>query len=45
KEYDVLVVPGDHFQMDGYIRVGYGGDRRLLEEGLRRTGDLLRSLR
>lgn len=45
REHDVLVVPGDHFQMDGFIRVGFGGERRLLEEGLRRTGDLLRSLR
>lgn len=44
KGYSVLVVPGDHFQLDGYIRIGYGGDKRILEEGLRRTGELLKSL-
>lgn len=44
KQHDVLVVPGDHFQMDGYLRIGYGGDPRRLEEGLRRTGEFLRTL-
>lgn len=44
KEYDVLVVPGDHFKLDGHIRIGYGGDKGKLEEGLRRTGELLKSL-
>jgi aspartate/methionine/tyrosine aminotransferase len=24
KEKDVLVVPGDHFRMDGFIRIGFG---------------------
>src|SRR5206468_834009 len=38
KAHDVLVVPGDHFQLDGHIRIGYGGDKRLLEEGLRERG-------
>jgi len=44
KQHSVLVVPGDHFQMDGYLRIGYGGDHRRLEEGLRRTGAFLRTL-
>lgn len=44
KDHDVLVVPGDHFQLDGHIRIGYGGDKHLLEEGLRRLGELLRTL-
>lgn len=43
KEHSVLLVPGDHFKLDRYVRVGYGGDKSLLEEGLRRTGELLRS--
>ncbi len=43
-EYNVLVVPGDHFQMDSYLRVGCGGEARRLEEGLRRIGQLLRTL-
>jgi hypothetical protein len=40
-EQDVLVVPGDHFGLDGFIRVGYGGEARRLEEGLRRIGGVL----
>ena len=26
-EHSVLVVPGDHFEMDGYLRIGFGTDR------------------
>lgn len=44
KEHSVLVVPGDHFQMDGHLRIGFGVEKRMLDEGLRRTGDLLRAL-
>jgi len=44
KAHDVLVVPGDHFQLDGHIRIGYGGDKRLLEEGLRRIAEFLRTV-
>ncbi|MDQ7842531.1 MAG: aminotransferase class I/II-fold pyridoxal phosphate-dependent enzyme [Armatimonadota bacterium] len=44
REQDVLVVPGDHFQMDGYLRIGFGMERRTLEEGLARTAALLRGL-
>lgn len=40
-EQDVLVVPGDHFGLDGYIRVGYGMEASVLTEGLRRIGALL----
>ena len=40
-EQDVLVVPGDHFGLDGFIRVGYGMDAPVLTEGLRRIGALL----
>lgn len=50
-EKSVLIVPGDHFGMDGYLRVGYGacgssaGDPRdYLREALRRTHDLLCSI-
>ena len=42
----VLIVPGDHFGMDGYLRINYGGPREHLEEGLRRLEDVyLRSAR
>jgi aspartate/methionine/tyrosine aminotransferase len=40
-EKSVLMVPGDHFELDGYLRVGFGGDRRALSAGLERLQDLL----
>ncbi len=40
-EHNVLVVPGDHFSMDGYLRIGCGGQAEVLEEGLRRTRQLM----
>lgn len=35
-EKDVLVVPGDHFGMDHYLRLGFGNPREELVEGLSR---------
>jgi len=43
-EHDVLVVPGDHFGVDGHIRVGFGMEARILEEGLRRIAAVLSAL-
>jgi aspartate/methionine/tyrosine aminotransferase len=43
-ERGVLVVPGDHFGMDGYLRIGYGDEPAYLLEGLGRIADLLRSI-
>ena len=43
-EYSVLVVPGDHFGMDGWLRVGFGEDTDVLEQGLDRIGDCLEKL-
>jgi aspartate/methionine/tyrosine aminotransferase len=40
----VLVVPGDHFGMDGYLRLGYGERPDYLHAGLERLHDLLTSL-
>jgi aspartate/methionine/tyrosine aminotransferase len=40
-EQSVLLVPGDHFGMDGYLRFGYGCDPELLLGGLTRVGDVL----
>jgi aspartate/methionine/tyrosine aminotransferase len=37
----VLIVPGDHFGMDGYLRIGYGDETEYLREGLTRLHDLL----
>ena len=33
---DLLVVPGDHFRMDGYLRLGFGLPIHELEEALGR---------
>ena len=35
-EMDLLVVPGDHFGMDHYLRLGFGPPARELEEALER---------
>lgn len=40
----VLVVPGEHFGMDRYLRIGYGPDPSVLSAGLARLGDLLASV-
>lgn len=41
EERSVLIVAGDQFGMDGWLRIGYGGPAEALTEGLRRLGDLL----
>ncbi len=43
-EHSVLIVPGDHFHMDGYVRIGYGLPRPELLEALNRIETLVRSL-
>jgi aspartate/methionine/tyrosine aminotransferase len=43
-EQSVLLVPGDHFEMDGYIRIGFGCDPELLLPALERVGEVLDSL-
>jgi hypothetical protein len=40
-ESGVLVVPGDHFEMDGYLRIGFGSDPSHLAGSLERIGALL----
>src|SRR5262245_36926203 len=44
EEHSVLIVPGDHFHMDRYLRIGFGYDPASLGEGLRRLGALLDTL-
>jgi aspartate/methionine/tyrosine aminotransferase len=41
EEKSVLVVPGDHFGMDGYLRIGFGEETRYLRDGLDRVHELL----
>src|SRR5688572_2525407 len=43
-EKSVLVVPGDHFEMDGYLRIGFGSDPTHLEGSLERIGEMLDSI-
>ena len=40
----VLIVPGDHFGMDGYLRIGFGEPSSYLLEGLTRLRETLASL-
>ncbi len=44
KEKSTLVVPGGHFHMDHYIRIGYGSPPEYLKEGLNRVGELVDDL-
>jgi len=44
-EKSVLVVPGDHFGMDHYLRIGYGPPAGYLQQALGHIDDLLQSLR
>jgi aspartate/methionine/tyrosine aminotransferase len=41
EEKSVLVVPGDQFGMDHFLRIGFGGDSTLLQEGLTRITEVL----
>lgn len=43
-EKSVLLVPGDHFGMDHYLRIGYGEPPEYVTAGLSRVHDLLASL-
>jgi aspartate/methionine/tyrosine aminotransferase len=38
----VLIVPGDHFGMDRYLRIGFGEHPDYVEKGLNRLRDLMR---
>ena len=44
RERGVLVVPGDHFGMDGHLRIGYGYGTEKLREGLARIAEELAGL-
>ncbi|MBI2923946.1 MAG: aminotransferase class I/II-fold pyridoxal phosphate-dependent enzyme [Planctomycetes bacterium] len=39
EKYSTLVVPGDFFWAKGYLRVGFGGERDVLQKGLKNFGD------
>ncbi|UCF18320.1 MAG: aminotransferase class I/II-fold pyridoxal phosphate-dependent enzyme, partial [Gemmatimonadota bacterium] len=43
-EQSVLIVPGDHFNMDGYLRIGFGIPRKEIIEALDRIETVVRSI-
>ena len=45
KQKSTLIVPGDHFGMDGYVRIGMGDAKSYVSGGLRRIDELLRELK
>lgn len=44
QEKSVLIVPGDHFGMDGYLRIGFGDEPDYLRQGLHRLDEMLTSI-
>ena len=44
-EKSVLIVPGDHFGMDRYLRVGYGSPAEYLQAGLERVHQLISQIK
>jgi len=43
-DYGVMVNPGEYFNMDGHIRLGYGCPEQMLRDGLNALGNGLREL-
>jgi len=41
QEKSVLISPGEHFEMPGFIRIGFGSEKEYLEPALERIGELL----
>jgi aspartate/methionine/tyrosine aminotransferase len=44
-EKSVLVVPGDHFGMDHYLRIGYGPQPEYLQQGLELMREIIADLK
>lgn len=44
REKSVLLVPGDQFGMDGYLRIGFGNPSSELESALDRVGELMEEI-
>ena len=41
-QYGVLIVPGDHFGMSRYLRIGFGNEAEQLKQALERFGEMLK---
>ena len=44
EQKSVLIVPGDHFGMDGYLRIGFGDEPAYLRQGLTRLREVLEEI-
>jgi aspartate/methionine/tyrosine aminotransferase len=44
REKSLLIIPGEHFGMEKYLRIGFGYDSGKLKEGLSRFDDLIQTL-
>ncbi|MGY5872061.1 MAG: aminotransferase class I/II-fold pyridoxal phosphate-dependent enzyme [Candidatus Thorarchaeota archaeon] len=44
KEKSVLISPGEHFEVPGYLRIGFGTEPKYLEPALERISELLNEL-
>jgi aspartate/methionine/tyrosine aminotransferase len=45
EQKSVLIVPGDHFGMDGYLRIGFGDKTTYMRQGLTRLAEMLQEIR
>jgi aspartate/methionine/tyrosine aminotransferase len=45
REKSVLLVPGDHFEMDGYLRFGFGSEKAYISKALARVEEVLKYFR
>ena len=41
----VMLTPGDAFDMEGYVRIGYANDLEILEAGLKELSSYLDAIR
>lgn len=44
-EKSVLIVPGDHFEMDNYLRFGFGAEEEYMLKALARIEDVFQTIR
>lgn len=45
KEKSLLIIPGEHFGMENYIRIGFGYEEEHLKAGLSRLDELLQTIK
>ncbi|URK89037.1 hypothetical protein LP421_31375 (plasmid) [Rhizobium sp. RCAM05350] len=43
EQKSVMLVPGDVYGLDGYVRIGIGAQKHHLEAGLARLADFMRA--